>query len=132
MDGKARVPLESAVYRTLHAHGFSRSSTQASVVLTDLLSRYLTLLSSTCAKYAQHGGRTNLTARDAFFALDELGVSITELEEYCTSEGTELGRYAINTARRMEELKDIRCERSCCSYLATPYPVFFSTSYRRT
>lgn len=131
MDGKARVPLESAVYRTLHAHGFSRSSTQASVVLTDLLSRYLTLLSSTCAKYAQHGGRTNLTARDAFFALDELGVSITELEEYCTSEGTELGRYAINTARRMEELKDIRCERSC-SYLTTPYPFFFSTSYRWT
>ena len=110
MDGKARVAVESAVYRTLHAHSFSRSSSQASVVLTDLLSRYLTLLSSTCAKYAQHGGRTNLTTRDAFCALNELGVSMTELEEYCVSEGAELGRYAINTARRMEELKDFRGE----------------------
>jgi histone H3/H4 len=113
MDGKARVVAESAVYRILHAHSFSRSSSQASVVLTDLLSRYLILLSSTCAKYTQHGGRTNLTARDAFCALDELGVSMAELGEYCNSEGAELGRYAINTARRVEELKDFGGEFYC-------------------
>jgi histone H3/H4 len=117
MDGKARVVVESAVHRTLHAHSFSRSSSQASVVLTDLLSRYLSLLSSTCAKYAQHGGRTNMTARDAFCALDELGVSMAELGEYCGSEGAELGRYAVNTARRMEELKDFRCEFSYHSHI---------------
>jgi Wiskott-Aldrich syndrome protein len=115
MDGKARAALESAVHRTLHAHGFSRSSSQSSIVLTDLLSRYLSLLSSTCAKYAHHAGRTNLSARDAFCALDELGVSIDEFGEYCTSEVTELGRYAVNTVRRMEELKDFRGIHLRCS-----------------
>lgn len=113
MDGKARVVIESTVYKLLHAHNFSRSSSQASVVLTDLLSRYLILLSSTCARYTQHSGRTNLTARDAFCALDELGVSMAELGEYCSSEGAELGRFAINTARRVEELKDFGGEFHC-------------------
>lgn len=108
MDAKARVAIESAVHRTLHAHSFSRSSSQASGVLTDLLSRYLLILSSTCAKYAEHAGRTDLAAQDAFGALDELGVSMGELEEYCSSEGAELGRYAVNTARRVEELKDFK------------------------
>lgn len=77
-------------------------------MLTDLLSRYLLILSSTCAKYAEHAGRTDLAAQDAFGALDELGVSMGELEEYCSSEGAELGRYAVNTARRVEELKDFK------------------------
>jgi len=102
------VVLESATYRTLHAHGFSRSSTQSSLVLTDLLSRYLTLLSSTCAKYAQHAGRTGLTPRDAFCALDELGVSMDELTEYCTSEGREMRRFTVHTTRKVEDLNELK------------------------
>jgi histone H3/H4 len=120
------VVLESAVHRTLHAHGFSRSSTQASLVMTDLLSRYMTLLSSTCAKYAQHAGRTSPTAFDAIDALDELGVDLDELGQYCVSEARELGHYALFTARRVEDLNEIKCQfrvRACavCSYvLASP------------
>jgi histone H3/H4 len=102
------VALEGATHRTLHAHGFSRSSTQAALVLTDLLSRYVTLLSATCAKYSQHAGRKRLTPRDAFCALDELGVSVDELSEYCLSEGRELGHYAVLTARRVEDLNELR------------------------
>ena len=102
------VALESVTQRTLHAHGFSRSSSQASQTLSDLLSRYLTLLSSTCAKYAQHAGRTGLTAMDAFCALDDLGVSVDELGEYCLSEGRELRHYAVLTARRMEDLNELK------------------------
>ncbi|KAL0952315.1 hypothetical protein HGRIS_006600 [Hohenbuehelia grisea] len=97
MDHAAHKILESATYRALHAQGFSRSSSQASLVLTDLLSRYLSLLSSTCAKYAQHAGRTTLSPRDALNALDELGVSSDELKEYCASEGLEMGRYSIRS-----------------------------------
>jgi len=100
--------LESSTYRTLHAHNFSRSSSQASLVLTDLLSRYLSLLTSSCAKYAQHAGRLNLTVKDALSALDEMGVNVDELSAYCRSEGRELGRYAVQTARRLEDLKEIK------------------------
>lgn len=110
MDAKAKVALESAVHRTLHAHAFSRSSSQASLVLTDLLSRYLTLLASTCAKYAQHAGRTDLTPQDALCALNEMGVNMEEVDEYRSTEAVELARYAANTARRVEELKDFTCE----------------------
>lgn len=106
MEGGSYKLLESATHRTLHAHSFSRASSQASNVLTDLLSRYLTLLSLTCAKYAHHAGRTGLTARDAIGALDELGLGLEELSEYCSLEGKELGRYAIHSARRVEDMNE--------------------------
>ncbi|KAF9649688.1 hypothetical protein BDM02DRAFT_3142121 [Thelephora ganbajun] len=100
--------IESSTYRTLHAHNFSRSSSQAAFVLSDLLARYLFLLTSSCAKYAQHSGRMNLTIQDALSALEEMGIDMKELSDYCRTEGRELGRYTIQTMRRMEDLKDIR------------------------
>lgn len=109
MDSGAHKLLGSATQRTLHAHAFTRSSSQSSAVLTDLLSRYLTLLSSTCAKYAQHAGRTGLTVRDAISALDDLGVSLDELSEYCSTQGKELNRYALYSARRVEDLHEFKC-----------------------
>lgn len=116
MDARAKSILESAVHRTLHAHSFSRSSSQASLLLTDLLARYLTLLTSTCTKYAQHAGRTNLVAQDAFNVLNELGVSMGELEEYGSSEAAELGRYGVSTARRVDELREFRGELGAYNY----------------
>lgn len=113
MEGGSYKLLESATHRTLHAHSFSRASSQASNVLTDLLSRYLTLLSLTCAKYAHHAGRTGLTARDAIGALDELGLGLEELSEYCSLEGKELGRYAIHSARRVEDMNEFGGQLSC-------------------
>ncbi|KAF9040159.1 hypothetical protein BJ165DRAFT_1407273 [Panaeolus papilionaceus] len=108
MEAGALKLLESATQRTLHAHAFSRSSSQASMVLTDLLSRYMALLTSTCAKYAQHAGRTQLNVRDALGALDEMGVSLDDLSEYCATEGRELNRYALYSARRLEDLNDFK------------------------
>jgi hypothetical protein len=45
---------------------------------------------------------------DAFGALDDLGVSVDELGEYCLSEGRELRHYAVLTARRMEDLNELK------------------------
>ncbi|KAI0087594.1 hypothetical protein BDY19DRAFT_954514 [Irpex rosettiformis] len=108
MDVGAKRLLETATIETLHANHFSRASTQATLVLTDLLSRYLTLLSTTCAKYAEHAGRLRLNARDAEHALHELGVDVEELGEYCVTEGREMSRYAVHTARRLEDLNEFR------------------------
>jgi histone H3/H4 len=113
MDNGAHKLLESATQRTLHAHAFSRSSTQASLALTDLLSRYLALLASTSAKYAQHAGRTKLSVRDIVGALDELGVGLDELSDYASSEAKELNRYALYSARRVEDLMEFKCMSSC-------------------
>lgn len=110
MELAATKLLESATHRTLHAQAFSRSSTQASLVLTDLLSRYLALLVSTCAKYATHAGRTNVTVHDALGALGDMGVGIEELGEYVGAEGKELGRYALWSVRRVEDLGELKGE----------------------
>ncbi len=107
MDAGAKKLLESVTIEALHAHSFSRSSTQATQVLTDLLSRYLTLLTTTCAKYAEHAGRLRLTARDAVSALGELGVGVEELSEYC-AEGRETARYARHTSMRLEDLNEFK------------------------
>ena len=116
MDSGAHKLLESATQRTLHAHAFSRSSTQASLVLTDLLSRYLALLVSTSTKYAQHAGRTRLSVRDIIGALDELGVGLDELSDYTSSEAKELNRYALYSARRVEDLMEFKCMSSCIAF----------------
>ncbi|TFK20437.1 hypothetical protein FA15DRAFT_759368 [Coprinopsis marcescibilis] len=112
MDASAQKLLESVTQKTLHAHAFSRSSSQATFVLTDLLSRYLTLVTSTCAKYAQHSGRRQLSIRDAIQALDELGTSLEDLNEFGSTEAKELNRYALHSARRAEELNELRSQLS--------------------
>ena len=127
MDSGAHKLLESATQRTLHAHAFSRSSTQASFVLTDLLSRYLTLLTSTCTKYAQHAQRTKLNVQDAISALDELGVSLDELKDYCATEGKELNRYALISSRRVEDLHEFKCMYILKTRVHSSY--FFQPNY---
>ena len=114
MEGAAHKLLESTTHRTLHAHGFTRSSSQASLVLTDILSRYLALLALTCAKYAQHANRTGIAPWDALCALDELGVDVNELSDYCGSEGHDFRRFAALTARKLEDLHEFRGEAPAC------------------
>ncbi|KAH8112115.1 hypothetical protein DFH11DRAFT_1609803 [Phellopilus nigrolimitatus] len=104
MDAGTTGLLESVTQKTLHAQNFSRASSQASHVLTDLLSRYVSLVATTCAQYAEHAGRASVSIGDAMLALDELGVSVDELADYAEGEGRELSRYAGSTSRRAEEL----------------------------
>ncbi|TFY52554.1 hypothetical protein EVJ58_g9951 [Rhodofomes roseus] len=108
MDPGARKLLESVTHETLHAHNFARSSSQASAVLTDVLHRYLELLTTTCAKYAEHAGRLSLTIRDAASALDELGLGVDELQEYAAVEGRDMTRYTVHSQRRVEDLAEFK------------------------
>ncbi|KAI9061247.1 hypothetical protein FKP32DRAFT_1631421 [Trametes sanguinea] len=110
MDSGAKKILESVTIKTLHAHNFSRSSTQANQVLTELLSRYLVLFASTCAKYAEHAGRLRLSVHDAVHAMDELGTSVEELSEYCTTEAKEMARYAVHSSKRLEDLNELKAQ----------------------
>ena len=106
MDGTTSGLLDSVTQRTLYAQNFNRASSQASHVLTDLLCRYISLLASTCARYADHAGRTTVAMPDAILALDELGLSVDELFEYVEREGNDLRAegYTTITSRRAEEL----------------------------
>jgi Wiskott-Aldrich syndrome protein len=50
-----------------------------------------------------------MNARDAVAALEELGVSLHELNDYCTTEGKELNRYALYSSRRVEDILEFKC-----------------------
>ncbi|KAI0299001.1 hypothetical protein B0F90DRAFT_1810750 [Multifurca ochricompacta] len=134
MDAGSHKLLETVVLKTLHAHSFTRSSSQASLTLTDLLSHYIILLATTCSKYAQHAGRLNMTVRDAMYALDELGVSMDELHEYCGTEGDELARYSGHSAKRQEDLSEFKAslagglpvERESIPLVWAPFPESYS------
>ncbi|KAH8822699.1 hypothetical protein DL96DRAFT_1618807 [Flagelloscypha sp. PMI_526] len=109
MEFAAETLLASTIHRTLHAQGFTRSSSQAASVLTDLLSRYLTLLTSSAAKYATLCGRSGLLdARDLIEAMDDMGVSIDDLSNYYSSEGRDF-MYLISR-RREEDLAELRVQ----------------------
>jgi histone H3/H4 len=108
MENGSYKILEATVQRTLHAHHFARSSSYASIVFTDLLSRYLGLLANTCTKHAAHAGRLSLAPSDVLNALEECGVNVEDLADYCATEAREMSRYAGHTARRVEDLNEFR------------------------
>ncbi|OAX40749.1 hypothetical protein K503DRAFT_582661 [Rhizopogon vinicolor AM-OR11-026] len=104
----AAAVLDSVVLKVLHAHNFSRTSSQASVVLTNLVSRYLILLSSVSGSYSELSGRSKVNIWDVLSSLGDLGVTLEELDEYSISEGKELGRYASSSTRRLDDLLEFR------------------------
>ncbi|KAL7278636.1 hypothetical protein ACG7TL_007637 [Trametes sanguinea] len=85
MDSGAKKILESVTIKTLHAHNFSRSSTQAN-------------------QYAQHAGRLRLSVHDAVHAMDELGTSVEELK------AKEMARYAVHSSKRLEDLNELKAQ----------------------
>lgn len=68
--------------------------------------------------------------RDAIGALSELGVDIEELSDYCSIEGKELSRYALYSARRVEDLHEFQC-MLLAAFLAICL-MCFSTTVRGT
>jgi histone H3/H4 len=104
----AATVLDSVILKVLHAHNFSRTSSQASVVLTNLVSRYLVLLSSVSGSYAELAGRSKVNMWDVLSSLGDLGMTLEELDEYSSSEGKELGRYASSSTRRLDDLLEFR------------------------
>ncbi|KAJ8588598.1 hypothetical protein M405DRAFT_768872 [Rhizopogon salebrosus TDB-379] len=104
----AATVLDSVVLKVLHAHNFSRTSSQASVVLTNLVSRYLVLLSSVSGSYAELAGRSKVNMWDVLSSLGDFGITLEELDEYSSSEGKELGRYASSSTRRLDDLLEFR------------------------
>lgn len=102
--------LKGLTNRVLHAHNFSKASSKALDVAVDLLSRYLELLAATCASFAQHAGRDAANVHDALMALEELGLDMNDIMEWCERDGIELAKYAGTTSRT--HLEQFGCEYS--------------------
>lgn len=108
MESPIQHILDEVVSRTLHSQSFARSSTQACHVLSDLLARYLVLLTSTCGRYAEHAGRNSISARDVEATLEEMGTDVQELKDFLHLEGRDLARYNYHTHRRRMDLNEVK------------------------
>ena len=104
MNTSTKKILETVSIKTLHAHGFSKSSNHANILLADIASRYLANLAQTVANYAEHAGRHTISPADAVQAIDDLGTSVDELRDYCATECRDMARYATHS----NNLHDLR------------------------
>lgn len=90
-----RSYLHAVTSLTLQSHSFSRSSSNAANVLTDLLARYLDLVATSCVQLAEHAGRdgAGVNIHDVIAALEDVGVGVEELMEFAEGEGKEMQSY---------------------------------------
>ena len=84
------IHLRGLVRQVVHAHNFNKASSKAVDIVVDLLGHYLELLTATCASFAQHAGRDAANVHDAVMALEELGMDMQDIMEWCERDGVEL------------------------------------------
>ncbi|KAG8964411.1 hypothetical protein FRC03_001812 [Tulasnella sp. 419] len=95
METSVRQHVHSVTLRTLHSHNFTRTSSQASTVLTDVVVRFIDLLALTSVQHAEHAGRRGVNVFDAVAALEDVGMGIEELMEFVEGEGRDIARYSL-------------------------------------
>lgn len=78
-----------SVLALLSASGFSRSSSSAAHLLSEVTQRYIQLLGSTCVQHANHAGRTTISPRDLCVSLAHImgGDPVEELLDWAEQEG---------------------------------------------
>jgi len=96
--------LRAATLRIAHAHDFSKTSNLAISVLVDLLSGFLELLASASVQHAQLAGRTSFNFYDALAALEELGIDVYEVMQWCRRDGSAMLEYQLPLPRHCNDL----------------------------
>ena len=82
------------VHSILNSAGFSKSSSQAIELLTEVFERYLLLLASTSKQHSDHVGRLSATPWDVEVALNDLGSSTDDIQRWFDEEGGDVaGRW---------------------------------------
>jgi histone H3/H4 len=71
----------------LHSAGFSKTSSQAVQLLTEVFERYLLLLASTSKHHCNHVGRRLATSCDVERSLMDLGSSVEDVQRWFEEEG---------------------------------------------
>lgn len=81
--------MSVAVLALLSSAGFSRSSSSAADLLSEVMQRYIQLIGSTCVQHANHAGRTVVSPQDLRASLEHIlgGEPIEELLEWAEDEG---------------------------------------------
>lgn len=102
------------VHSLLSSAGFSKSSSQAIHLLTEVFERYLLLVASTSHHHSGHVGRRVATACDVERSLNELGTSTEDIQRWFEEEGGDVAGQWLSVeeeAEREESLGTIRRPR---------------------
>lgn len=101
MAASPEAILHLAALHTLSQAGFASTSRAASVTLSGVLARYLTLVATTCSEHATLAGRSKVAAVDVVNALEDLGVGgVAELQEWTA----DLDKQVTFTGGKTDEL----------------------------
>lgn len=92
------------IHTLLASAGFSKSSSHAVQLLTEVFERYLLLLGSTAQHHSQHVGRNIPTVWDAEQALLDLGTCTEEIRTWIMEEGGDiLGSWGPTYEHKVED-----------------------------
>lgn len=115
----ASSQISTFILSILHSAGFSKSSSQAVELLTEVFERYLLLLGSTSKHHANHVGRRIGGPWDVELALNDLGSSTEDIRHWFDEEGGDVaGRWmseeemteaqeVSSTAKRLGDLSRV-------------------------
>jgi histone H3/H4 len=78
------------IHSLLTSAGFTKSSSQAVQLLTEVFERYLLLLASTSKHYSNHVGRRTGLVHDVERSLNDLGSSTEEIQRWFEEEGGDI------------------------------------------
>ncbi|KAF9284073.1 hypothetical protein BGZ68_004923 [Mortierella alpina] len=87
--------LRISTLHMLQSAGYDAVQANSMTVLVDCLGRYLTFLAESAKEFAEHSGRSQVTAFDVADGLSSLGIEISDLKEWLSERpSTEFGQEA--------------------------------------
>uniref|UniRef100_A0A0M3IDQ1 BTP domain-containing protein n=1 Tax=Ascaris lumbricoides TaxID=6252 RepID=A0A0M3IDQ1_ASCLU len=120
----AREQIRRAAARVTLNTGFARAGTRAFNVLADVMRKYLQQMWLRAKMVAEHAGRLQPNFLDASIVLNDMHISVEEMEEYMRQVGP-FGpeRKSVITTKRRNRTCQVWCGSLCCYFFVT-----FSTS----
>jgi histone H3/H4 len=79
--------LRISTMHMLQSAGYDAVQKNPMAVLSDCLGRYLEFLAESAKEFAEHSGRSRITAFDVADGLSELGIDLADLKEWFVENG---------------------------------------------
>lgn len=79
--------LRISTLHILQSAGYDSVQANPMKVLVDCLARYMSFLAESAKEFAEHSGRSQITAFDVAHGLSDLGIDMEELKEWLTENG---------------------------------------------
>jgi histone H3/H4 len=103
----AQPHIATYVRSLLSSAGFSKSSSQAIELLTEVFERYLLLLASKSKHHSNHVGRRISLPCDVEWSLNDLGTSTTDIQRWFDEEGGDIAGRWLEVDQNDQRVSDL-------------------------